>query len=163
MRLIDDGMNIKIEIHEEKEVVNDDSNFFGGALTSWWPTTISDVQDDVPSESWWPTNPIIIDSLEAKSPSESTIIDWSFLDSEYHDPPPQIDNKEVQVGKISSGIGSQILDGSIGLLPRYSTSNTNDMQINMLRSTRTSNIEGQKVQSWRGSLSMLETIKDMTT
>lgn len=128
-------------------------------MSSWWPTT-SDVEEEVSSESWWPTNPVVIDSLEAKSPPEFAAIDWSFLDSEYPDPPPQSDNQGIQIlGEITSSNVPQ----NMGSMPRYSTSNTNDMQTNMLRSARTSNIEGLKVQSRQGSLSVIETIKEMTT
>jgi len=151
-------MNIQAETYDEKKEINDDANFFGGALSSWWPTT-SDAKEDISLESWWPTNPVTIDSLEAKSPSESAMIDWSFLDSEYHDPPLPIDNKEVQIEEIES----KIEDRSIGLLPRYSKSSINNMKINMPKFARNSNIEGLKVQSRKGSLSVISTIKELTT
>jgi len=154
-------MNIQAETYEGKKIINDDANLSEGALSSWWPTT-SNVEEVSSSEWWWPTNPVIIDSLEAKSPSESTMIDWSFLDDEYHDLPLPIDNKE-QVEDLSSSIESKIEDRNIGLLPHYSKSSINNMQINMPKSARNSNIEGPKAQSRKGSLSVIDTIKEMTT
>lgn len=137
-----------------EDVKEDDSELWWPTATknaeeddsqSWWPSTTNDIQED-DSESWWPTNPIVIESLEAKSPG---VTDWSFLDSEYLDP---LDNKEIQ----------KIPLINITSLPRYSTSNINDTQINMLRSARKSDIDVQKVSSRRGSLTMIEMIKEMT-
>lgn len=127
---------------------------------SWWPTTSNDIKEN-DSESWWPTNPIVIDSLEAKPPSKIGIIDWLFLDNEYHD---LHDNKETQIEEISSdnGLFGKLPLIHIASLPRFSTSNINETQINMLKSARESDIEVQKVSSQRGSLSMIEMIKEMT-
>ncbi|KAG0620088.1 hypothetical protein M758_4G188400, partial [Ceratodon purpureus] len=101
------------------------------------------------------------DPVETKTPSETCVIDWSFLDSEYPDLP---DNKKTQNNEISNddGFSDKLPLIGIASLPRYSTSNINDSQNEMFRSARKSDIEVQKVSSRRGSLSMIEMIKEMT-
>jgi hypothetical protein len=175
----DNTMNIQAKLNEEKivtkeNVTNDNTTIFGGTWwptttknvdkddsTSWWPIITKDAEEEDDFESWWPTNPIVIDSLEAKSPSETGVIDWSFLDNEYPDPP---NNTETQSGEISTNneLPEKLPLTSITSLPGYSISNINDTQINMLKFARKSDIEVQKVPNQRGSLSMMEMIKEMT-
>ena len=164
---------IEDKVVQEKQTIDDNSNVFGSKwwpttaakdvdedednFESWWPTTTNNVQED-DFESWWPTNPVVIDSLEAKSPSKTSVIDWSFLDTEYPDP---IDNEKIEIEETSTNIG--LLENlpliGISTSPRHSTSNIDEIQINKIKKT---NIEVEKVPSRRGSLSMIEMIKEMT-